>query len=104
MPTNAFPIIDAFYDWLQKLPKQQAVVAAASVLAIAKEGAYESGCADLGDGIWCYTTLLDLSNLHMCIYVFSNGKRYFPLHGVITNDPDVRGINLTEAQHRLGLP
>ncbi|MEY2926554.1 MAG: hypothetical protein RL367_1031 [Pseudomonadota bacterium] len=101
MALPGFPIVDAFYDWLEELPKDHAVFAAASIMAVAKEGAYAAGCGDLGDGIWSCATTLGSPNLYMVIYIYSDAERFFPLHGVITCFADVRGEQLNEARRRL---
>jgi hypothetical protein len=91
MPLPQFPIVDEFYDWLRDLQTDQAIVASASVLAIASEGPYNMGCADLGDGIWCYTTPLYSPNLYMRIYVYSDGKKLFR-YMVLSHKTPMSGI------------
>jgi hypothetical protein len=103
MISQSFPIVDSFYDWLENLDEHQTIVASGSLIFISREGVYKSGCADLNDGIWCYTTTLGSPNRYICIYIFDDGKRYFPLHGVVTSHVDIRGENLREARQTMGL-
>ena len=74
---------------------------AGALEAIAYDGPYKSGCAELEHGIWTYLTEIGSPNRFIRLYVFHDKKRVAPLHGCVTMTAIVDAADVALAEARL---